>query len=64
MHDVAAQNLINIPSGGNIVDERKDIHDDLERVLNPSFDHLDSTNRTEKTRLIHSLTELAHGEPV
>ena len=53
-----------MPSGGDIVDGRKDIHDDLERVLNPSFVHLESTNRSEKTRLMHSLTELAHSEYV
>ena len=64
IRDIVAQTLIDMPSGGDIVDGRKDIHDDLERVLNPSFVHLESTNRSEKTRLMHSLTELAHGEYV
>ena len=62
IHYIVAQTLIDMPSGGDIVDGRKDIHDALERVSNPSLDHLASTNRSEKIHLMHSLTELARGE--
>ena len=65
IHDLTAQTLVDLPSGGgDIVDGKKDIDDAIERVLSSSFDHLDSTHNSEMAHVIHSLTELAKGEYV
>ena len=63
IHDLTAQTLIDLPSGGgDIVDGRKDIDDAIQRVLNPSFDHLDRVNNSEMAQVAHLLTGLARGE--
>ena len=65
IHDLTAQTLVDLPSGGgDIVDGKKDIGDAIERVLKPSFDHLDSAHNSEMAHVIRSLTELAKGECV
>ncbi|MCP4099546.1 MAG: hypothetical protein GY748_25275 [Planctomycetaceae bacterium] len=62
IHDHTAKTLVDLSSdGGDIVDGKKDIDDAIERVLNTSFDHLDSTHNSERAHVIHSLTELAQG---
>ena len=63
IHDLTAQTLVELPSGGgDIVDGRKDTHDAIERLLNPSFDHLDSTHNSEMAHMARLLTELARVE--
>ena len=55
LHREAEQLLLTLPSGSDIVDGRKDVGDNVRKILKPSIDYLIKMNNVEMIRLVNRL---------
>ncbi len=57
LHRVEEELLLTLPSGPDIIDGRKDVGDNLRKILKPSIDYLTKMNNVEMIRLVNRLKE-------
>lgn len=57
LHREAEELLLTLPSGPDIIDGRKDVGDNLRKILKPSIDYLTKMNNVEMIRLVNRLKE-------
>ena len=55
LHVEEVQLLLSVPSGADVVDGRKDVGDNVRKILKPSIDFLDKVNNVEIIRLANQL---------
>ena len=57
LHREAEDLLLTLPSGPDIIDGRKDVGDNLRKILKPSIDYLTKMNNVEMIRLVNRLKD-------
>ena len=53
LHTEAEELLLTLPSGPDIIDGRRDVGDNVRKILKPSIDYLTKMNNVEMIRLVN-----------